>query len=166
MSLRSIHIEGGTLIWDDGAIGIMLRGTNGEVGQDIQRRAYAVQKRMKRLAGKWSGELIRGIHVESIVNAPDGPASRIVSDAPHTIVHEVGRGRVTASGLTSPSQRPTRSSRQASKSSLRWGSDPGSTLPTALTIRLTPGGGFYFATSAGPAAGSKFMENSIDAALE
>lgn len=163
---RTIHIAGGTLIWDDGEIGIMLRGTNGEVAQDIQRRAYAVQKRMKRLAPVWSGELQRGIHVESVRSTPDGPASRIISDAPHTIVAEVGRGPVVASGLLSPSARPTRGSLSLSKSKLTWGSDRSGGNPTALKIRLSPGGGFRYATKAGPAAGSHFMENSIDAAID
>lgn len=163
---RTLNVPGLVAIFNDGEIGIMLRGANGEVGQDVQRRAYAVQKRMKRLAPVWSGELRRGIRVESVRSTPDGPASRIISDAPHTIVAEVGRRRVTASGAMSPSARPTRSSMSLSKSKLTWGSDRTNGNPTALKIRLSPGGGFYFATSAGPAAGSRFMEGSIEAALD
>jgi hypothetical protein len=165
MSKRRIHIGGGTLIWDDGAIGIMLRGQDGEVAKDVQRRAYAVQKRMKRLAPRGlTGELQRGIHVESAPDTGDGPASRIVSLAPHTIVNEVGRGPVVASGLLSPSARPVRKPGPRASGRLQWGSDRSSGAPTVLTIKTA--GGVFLRPMAGEARGSRFMENSIDAALD
>lgn len=164
---RRLSIQGGTVIFNDGEIGIMLRSSQGEVGQDVRRRAYAVQKRMKRLAPKWSGELERGIRVESVRETPNGPASRVISDAPHTLVAEVGRGPVIASGAVSTSALRSRSSLQLSGSQLRWGSDrSGGGRPQALTVRLSPHGDGYFAVRVGPAAGSRFMEGSIDAAID
>ena len=167
MSKRTVSAPGIIVIFNDGEVGAMLRGSQGEVAQDVQRRAYAVQKRMKRLAPVWSGQLQRGIRVESARSAPDGPAARVVSDAPHTLVAELGRGPVVASGARGGGRRARgRLPLSSSKSQLRWGSDRTGGRPMALTVRLSPGGGFYYAERVGPAAGSRFMENSIDAALD
>jgi hypothetical protein len=62
-----------------------------------------------------------------------------------------------------------RTVKSKAKGKLTWGSDRGlraGERPTALKIRLSPGGGFYFASRAGPAAGARFMEGSVDAALD
>ncbi len=166
-NLRSLHISGSTWIWNDGEVATMLMSAQGEVGKDVQRRAYAVQKRMKRLAPVWSGELQRGIRVESVRESPIGPYSRVVSDAPHTLVAELGRGPVIASGAIGGGRK--RKGKSKAKKKLTWGSDRGlasGERPIALKIRLTPGGAFYFATRAGPAGGARFMEGSVDAALD
>ena len=162
MSKRTIRVAGGVLIWDDGEIGVMLRSQSGDVAGDVRRRVYAVQKRMKRLAPVWSGALRSGIRAESIESSPTGPVGRVVSDAEHTIVAEVGRRAVVASGLQSPSQRPQKFSMELSKSKLRWGNG----TAQALTIRLAPGGIYFFSATAGPADGARFMERSIDAAVD
>lgn len=161
--VRNLRIAGSTFIWRDGEVATLLRSANGEVGKDVQRRAYAVQKRMKRLAPVWSGALRNGIRVESTRESPIGPFSRVVSDAPHTLVAVFGRGEVIASGLRGGGRQRTKIS--LAKSTLTWGSESAG-RPLALTIRLSPGGGFYFASKAGPAAGSNFMDASIDAALD
>lgn len=94
MALRSLRIPGAQLTWTEAA-GILLTSTDGEVAKDVQRRAYAVQKRMKRLAGYRYGTLRRGIRVESSQYREGLHISRVTSSAPHTIVHEFGRKEVT-----------------------------------------------------------------------
>lgn len=184
MALRSLRIEGGTFIWDDGQVGILLRSTKGEVGEDVRRRAYAIQKRMKRLAPVWTGKLRDGIHVESLRETPDGPASRIRSDAPHTLVNELGRGPVHASGMrgtisTARGHGGKLSLQSASRSGVIASRSKGSLSGRGgrgkmnLAIPLRPGamppfgkGWGYYVTQVGPAKGSRFMENSVDAAVD
>ena len=168
-NLRSLNIPGLQLVWLDGEVITLLKSAQGEVGQDVQRRAYAVQKRMKRLAPVWSGELRRGIRVQSVRTSNIGPYSKVVSDAPHTLVAEFGRREVYASGSGSSEANRQRTGPSKAKTKLTWAQDRGlkpGKKPKALKIRLTPGGAFYYAEKAGRAAGSKFMEGSIDAAID
>jgi hypothetical protein len=139
VALRSIRAEGYYWRWEQGAVTI-LRSANGEVAQDVQRRAYAVQKRMKRAAGYRTGVLRRGIKVESVRESPDGPKSAVISTAEHTMVHERGRGAV----------RPIVPNRGE----------------YALRFQPKRGSRFIFRFEVGPAKGTKFMENSVDAALD
>lgn len=153
-----------TVIRRDGEVAVMLRSANGEVAQDVQRRAYAVQKRMKRLAPVWTGALRDGIHVQSSVG-PNGPVSHVISEAPHTLVAELGRGPVSAGGLVSPSQRRTRVARQLARGRLTWASDRTDGASLVLTIRLR-GGGTLLRPRAREAEGKRFMLRSVDAALD
>jgi len=169
MSKRTLVIPGMVAIFDDGEIGIMLRAADGEVGQDVQRRAYAVQKRMKRIAPVFNGDLRDGITVESARQAPDGPASRVISNAPHTLVNELGRGAVMASGLNGYTPTRRQHTRKygsgAAQSTKSLGNASGRAL--ALEWRETPGGPLIYSAKTGPVRpGSKFMERSIEAAID
>ena len=163
-ALRNITVAGSTFIWNDGAVATLLRSADGEVGRDVQRRAYAVQKRMKRNAAVWTGTLRRMIRVESTRSSPIGPFSRVVSDAPHTLVNELGRGAVIPSGLRGGGRERTGGSK--ARSTLRWGSDRSGRRAVALRIETSPGGTYFLVSSAGPAEGSNFMRDSIDAAID
>jgi hypothetical protein len=139
-NLRSINAPGIYFRWRDGEVTTLLRSKDGEVGQDVQRRAYAVQKRMKRAAGYRSGALRRGIHVESVRESPIGPYSSIVSTAPHTMVHELGRGPVQP-------LIPIRGE-------------------YALKFQYKRGQKSMIRFEVKAAKGTHFMENSVDAALD
>lgn len=76
--------------WQEG-VTTLLRSKDGEVAKDVQRRAYAVQKRMKRLAPVRSGSLRRGIKVESVRESSIGPYSKVISTKQHTMAVEYGR---------------------------------------------------------------------------
>jgi len=164
MSKRKIVVKGGTIIFDDGQIGIMLRSARGEVGKDVQRRAYAVQKRMKRLVKVVTGELRNGIRVESVRESPQGPASRVVSDAPHTLVNELGRGPVHATGRASATK--IRSNQTQTTGGLRWGSDPSTGSRSGWLRFANRSGNIVFFRDVPGAEGSGFMEKSIDAAID
>lgn len=164
MALRSLHIKGGSFIFNNGDVAILLRAANGEVGKDVQRRAYAVQKRMKRLAPVHRGELRDGIRVESHRESNQGPISKIVSDAPHTLVAELGRREVRASGAPGGGVRTRGKLTAIAKGRLVWGSDS-SASPGLLTFEGKDGG-LISKERVGPARGAKFMERSVDAALD
>lgn len=148
MALRSISAEGYFFRWGQGAVTI-LYSADGDVGKDVQRRAYAVQKRMKRNAGFNTGVLRRGITVESVRETPGGgPKAAVISSAPHTMVHELGRGPVRVSAGRMPKKIRAGESRPA--------------------LRFQPKRGmrsiYRFEVKA--AAGTHFMERSVDAALD
>jgi acylphosphatase len=94
VSLRSLNIPGVALNWNDGQVAVLLRSKEGEVAKDVQRRAYAVQKRAKRQAPYRYGTLRRGIRVKSVRESPIGPYSTIVSTAKHTWYVIAGRPEV------------------------------------------------------------------------
>lgn len=169
---RSLSIPGRLTIaknvglnFDRNAVAIMLYGTNGEVAQDIQRRAYAVQKRMKRLAPVKTGELRDSIRVTSLQETARGPMSKVYSDVPHAIVAEVGRRSVKASGTyRDPNNRPRRATGSAIASAkLYWGRDGPGTAKTLVFENKQ--GDLVFPESVPAAKGSGYMSKSIDAAL-
>ncbi|GEM_PF-3268270 len=164
MSVRKLKIDGGTVIFNDGAVGIMLRSANGDVGRDVQRRSYAVQKRMKRLAPVKSGKLRNGIRVESVRESPEGPASRVISDAPHTLVNEFGRGPVNAPGRSGSMR--VRPGQPQVAGGLRWSSDPSTSGRSGWLRFENKSGNLVFVRGVARAEGSDFMKNSIDAALD
>lgn len=131
--------------WRDGEVSTLLRSKDGEVGKDVQRRAYAVQKRMKRAAGYRTGVLRRGIRVESVRESPIGPYSSIVSSAQHTMVHELGRKEVTRGLDQTVYAGETRD---------------------ALRFQPKRGAKFIFRNRARAVKGTHFMERSVDAALD
>jgi hypothetical protein len=140
MSLRSINAPGIYFQWRDGEVTTLLRAKDGEVGKDVQRRAYAVEKRMKRAAGYRSGALRRGIRVESTRESPIGPYSSVISTAPHTMVHELGRGVV----------------------------QPLIAIRGEYALKFQPKRGMksIFRFQVAAVKGTHFMENSVDAALD
>jgi len=154
VALRSLRIPGQFhFTWNNQAV-TLLRSKDGEVAQDVQRRAYAVQKRMKRSAPKRRGTLRRGIRVESVRESPIGPYSTVISTAPHTNLAELGRGPVEA-----------------------WGAGLGAGTEITIdneTVRLASvlrfqyrlGERFSYAPRVKGYKGSHFMENSVDAALD
>jgi Bacteriophage HK97-gp10, putative tail-component len=169
---RSLRIPGRVgianvrLDFDRAAIAVLLYGANGEVGEDIRRRAYAVQKRMKRLAPVDTGQLRDSITVQSTRESSKGPISRVYADVPHAIVAEVGRRPVRAGGTyNNLNNRPTRvtASRKAS-GNLVWGRDT-----EVISKRLAfhnKKGDLVFPESVAEAKGARYMERSIDAALD
>lgn len=148
------------------AVAVMLYGANGEVGEDIRRRAYAVQKRMKRLAPVDTGQLRNSIKVESVRESSKGPVSKVYADVPHAIVAEVGRRPVKAGGTyNNPSNRPRRATGSAVASGrLVWGRDS-SVIAARLAFR-NKAGDMIFPESVAKAKGARYMQRSIDAALD
>ena len=119
----------------------MLRGADGEVAKDVQRRAYAVQKRMKRLAPKRSGALRRGIHVKSNPGSDtEAPSAAIISMAQHTMAVEYGRK----------------------------GLKPVIPIQGEYALKFQPkrGAKSIFRFEVGPTTATHFMERSVDAALD
>lgn len=145
----------------------MLYGVNGEVGEDIRRRAYAVQKRMKRLAPVDTGQLRSSIKVESVRESSKGPVSKVYADVPHAIVAEVGRRPVKAAGTYyNLDNRPRRATGSAVASGkLKWGRD-GSGRPKTLAFTNKSGDLVFPESVPGTKPGARYMENSIDAALD
>ena len=141
MALRSLNIVGTRssvyFRWQEG-VTTLLRAKDGEVGRDVQRRAYAVQKRMKRAAPRRRGTLRRGIVVESVRESDIGPYSKVVSTAEHTMVQEYGRKALTS----------------------KFG--PGYTMKFQPFLGMKS----IFRYEVGPAKGTHFMERSVDAALD
>lgn len=144
MALRSVRAEGYYWYWNGGAVTIF-RAQNGDVARDVQRRAYAVQKRMKRAAPYRYGTLRRGIRVESVRETPYGPASAVLSTAPHTMAVERGRKEIEYGP----------------------GPHPGTKLADALQFLPKRGSREkIFRNKVAEVEPSKFMENSVDAALD
>lgn len=144
----------------------MLYGTQGEVAADIRRRAYAVQKRMKRLAPVDTGQLRNSIKVQSVQESSVGPLSKVYADVPHAIVAEVGRRAVKAGGTyNNLDNRPKRvtASRVAS-GNLVWGRDT-KVISKRLAFRNKKGD-LIFPERVAEAKGAHYMERSIDAALD
>lgn len=92
MARRSIFASG-QIIWNEGQIRILLDTQEGEVGQDIARRARAVQKRAQRRAPMRTGRLRSSISVSNGVGS-DGPESTITASAPYALMVEFGRREV------------------------------------------------------------------------
>jgi hypothetical protein len=161
---RSLRIEGVTLFWKVDQIAVMLRSKDGEVAKDVQRRAYAVQKRAKRQAPYRYGTLRRGIRVESTRESPTGPYSTVVSTARHTLYVVFGRPEVR------PDERMTRKAdvRQTSVTAKgRKFTARESELRPALKFQAYRGQRKIFRY--GPVRAVKpnnFMQDSIDAALD
>jgi hypothetical protein len=145
VALRSLRIGGVYFRWRDGEVATLLRSQDGEVAKDVQRRAYAVQKRMKRAAGYRTGVLRRGIRVESVRESPIGPYASVVSSAPHTMVHELGRKEVTR-GLDQTVY--------------------SGEYRDSLRFQPKRGASFIYRNRAAAVRGTHFMENSVDAALD
>lgn len=145
MALRSLRIGGVAFRWES-AVTVLLRGKNGEVAQDVQRRAYAVQKRAKRAAPYRYGTLRRGIKVESVRESPIGPYSTVTSTAKHTWYVIAGRPEVTR-GL----DQVVYSGEY--RDSLKFFPKRGSREP-------------IFRNKVKAVKPNQFMENSIDAALD
>ena len=170
MALRSLNIPGKVGIVrvnvDRRAVAVMLYGAQGEVGQDIRRRAYAVQKRMKRLAPVNTGQLRDSIRVESVRESSKGPVSKVYADVPHAIVAEVGRRPVKAAGTyNNLNNRPRRATGSAVASGkLKWGRDGSGTAKTLAFANKS--GDIIFPESVAKAKGARYMERSIDAALD
>lgn len=135
MALRSIRAEGAYFAWNGGAE-VLLRSQQGEVAKDVQRRAHAVAKRMKRKAGYRYGTLRKGIRSESIQRAEKGPLAYVVSTAEHTMVHERGRKALV----------PVRA--------------------RALRFQPKRGMSFIYRARVGPADANPFMESSLDAVVD
>ena len=152
MALRNLNISGTRYSvyfrWQEG-VTTLLRSKDGEVAKDVQRRAYAVQKRMKRAAGYRYGTLRRGIHVESVRESPDGPYSKVVSTAQHTMVHEYGRKEIVPNSSRAQSVYLEGEYPPA----LRFFYRRGERKPT-------------FRRKVRAVKGTHFMENSVDAALD
>jgi len=149
VALRSLNIPGLALQWNSGAVGVLLRSKDGEVGKDVQRRAYAVQKRAKRQAPYRYGTLRRGIRVESVRESPIGPYSTVTSNAKHTWYVIAGRPEVSPD--------PSRAQKVYLEGE----------YPPALKFQPRRGSRNIFRY--GPVAAVKpnnFLEDSIDAALD
>lgn len=146
----------------------MLYGTQGEVAADIRRRAYAVQKRMKRLAPVDTGQLRDSIKVQSVQETSVGPLSKVYADVPHAIVAEVGRRPVKAGGTyNNLNNRPQRATGGAVASGrLVWGRDT-SVISNYLYFygKGKTEGILIRKESVAKAKGARYMEKSIDAAL-
>ena len=78
----------------EGVVHTLLAGPTGEVSQDIQRRARAVQKRAQYAAPMRTGELRHSIHVNTRY-PPEGAEAEVYADAEHASVIEFGRGVIT-----------------------------------------------------------------------
>ena len=161
MALRSLNIPGVALNWNNDAVAVILRSKDGEVAKDVQRRAYAVQKRAKRQAPYRYGTLRRGIKVNSVRESPIGPYSTIVSSAKHTWYVIAGRPEV------SPDERLTRKgeARQVERGSKFQVRE--SELRPALKFQPRRGQKKIF--HYGPVRAVKpnnFLEDSIEAALD
>lgn len=160
MALRSLRIPGVAFRWEEAAT-VLLRSRDGEVAKDVQRRAYAVQKRAKRQAPYRYGTLRRGIKVESVRESPIGPYSTVTSNAKHTWYVIAGRPEVW------PDERITRKAetRQA-KQGVKFRAREEDLRPA---LRFQPRRGMKFIFRYGPVravAPNNFMEDSIDAALD
>lgn len=159
MALRNLNIPGVAFRWDPNAVSVLLKSKDGEVAKDVQRRAYAVQKRAKRRAPYRYGTLRRGIKVESVRESPIGPYSTVSSNAKHTWYVIAGRPEVSAD------ERYTR------KAEARFakGKKAANTHDLLPALRFQPKRGARFIFRYGPVAAVKpnnFMEDSIDAALD
>jgi hypothetical protein len=96
---RRIIIAGGHLEVNEGAVRLLISSPSGEVSQDIQRRARAVQKRAQYAAPMRTGQLRHSIHVNTRY-PPEGAESEVYADAPHASVIEFGRKKVTPTNKT------------------------------------------------------------------
>lgn len=143
MALRSVRAAGYYWRWERGAV-LILESKDGDVARDVQRRAYAVQKRMKRRAGYRYGTLRRGIRVESVRESPTGPKAAVISTAQHTMVHERGRKAI----VRGP------------------GPGVGTYAQDSLKFQPVRGARSIFRFRVDAAKGTKFMESSVDAALD
>lgn len=81
---------GGHIDWHEGTIRILLSGPSGEVSDDIQRRARAVQRRAQSKAPFHTGELRSSIHVNTRYPS-EGAVADITAEAPHSLMVEFGR---------------------------------------------------------------------------
>jgi hypothetical protein len=90
-----IHFASGHLEVHEGQMTILLSSPGGETGQDIQRRARAVQKRAQYAAPYRTGELRHSISVNT-TSPHEGAAADISANAPHAIIIEFGRKKVEA----------------------------------------------------------------------
>jgi len=175
--MRNLNIPGIRVWYNKSDVRILLYSSRGEVGKDVQRRAYAVQKRMKRLAPVWSGQMRDKIYVKSTRETSEGPIAEVISPATQTLVAEFGRREVKASGLyNSPKNLRKRVTiGPKARGRLRWGRE-NSASPKVLSIRVgwTPGrskslvggSGVVYRPRARAAKGTHFMERSVDAALD
>ena len=161
MAPRSLNIPGVVFQWRNETVSAILRSKDGEVAKDVQRRAYAVQKRAKRQAPHRYGTLRRGIKVESVRESPIGPYSTVVSTAKHTLYVIFGRPEVR------PDMRLTRrgEARQIERGAKFVARE--SELRPAL--KFVPKRGSSAIFRYGPVAAVKpnnFLEDSIDAAAD
>jgi hypothetical protein len=94
---RRTIFAAGHIDWDDNQIRIMLVGPDGEVSQEVQRRARAVQRRAQTRAPFRTGELRGSIHVNTVYPS-DGAVADITAEAPHALAVEFGRRRIDVRG--------------------------------------------------------------------
>ena len=95
MAGRRTIFAGGHVEWNEGQIRIMLSGPEGEVSQEIQRRARAVQKRAQYAAPFRTGTLKHSISVNTRYPS-EGAAADITAEAPYAAIIEFGRREVRA----------------------------------------------------------------------
>lgn len=88
---------GGSIEWDEGKIRILLTGPEGDVSDEIQRRARAVQRRAQYKAPFRTGELRHSIHVDTRYPS-EGAVADITADAPHALYVEFGRRKIDLTG--------------------------------------------------------------------
>jgi hypothetical protein len=86
------HVE-----WHETQIRILLSGPEGEVSQEVQRRARAVQKRAQYKAPFRTGTLRHSISVNTRY-PPEGAVAEIVAEAPYAGFVEFGRKRIDLTG--------------------------------------------------------------------
>lgn len=161
MALRSLNIPGVALNWNNDAVAVILRSKDGEVGKDVQRRAYAVQKRAKRQAPKRYGTLRRGIRVQSVRESPIGPYSTIVSSAAHTWYVIRGRPEV------SPDERMTRNAdKRQVKEGVKFRATEADYRPALQFVPYRGSGTIFHYGPVRAVKPNNFLEDSIEAALD
>lgn len=94
MAGRRIIFANGDIELNEGAITLLLSGPGGETSLEIQRRARAVQKRAQYAAPYRTGELRHSISVNTR-HPHEGAVADVTADAPHALVIEFGRKKVT-----------------------------------------------------------------------
>jgi hypothetical protein len=94
MAGRRIIFAGGDLEINEGAVRLLLSGPGGETSLEIQRRARAVQKRAQYAAPYRTGALRHSISVNTR-HPTEGAVADVTADAPHALVIEFGRKRIT-----------------------------------------------------------------------
>jgi hypothetical protein len=88
---------GGHVDWHESQIRILLSGPTGEVSQEIQRRARAVQRRAQSAAPSRTGALRASIHINTRYPS-EGAVAEIIADAPHALYVEFGRRAIDMTG--------------------------------------------------------------------